>query len=100
MGSMTMRTPITLALALLATSCTERAVTDAGPQGWGPAQQSSWYGATQGSRLLPWAWAEVLERPGEALEQPGKPGRFFDAQWLTKFPSHKELMDQIHRPPV
>lgn len=78
MGGMTMRTPITLALALLASSCTEKAVTDAGPQGWGPAQQSAWYGATQGSRLLPWAWAEVLERPGE-------PGRFFDAQWLTKF---------------
>ena len=78
MGGMTMRTSLTLALALLATSCTEKAVTDAGPQGWGPAQQSSWYGATQGSRLLPWAWAEVLERPGE-------PGRFFDAPWLTKF---------------
>jgi tryptophan halogenase len=23
-----------------------------------------------------------------------------NAQWLAKFPSHKELMDQIHRPPV
>ena len=45
---------------------------NAGP----PQQQNAWYGATQGSRLIPWDWAMALERPGD-------PGKFFDGAWLA-----------------
>jgi mono/diheme cytochrome c family protein len=31
-------------------------------QGWTDQDRSSWYQATQGSRLVPWAWAQALER--------------------------------------
>src|SRR4051812_16534474 len=34
---------------------------DAG-QGWNRDQRLSWYQAGQGSRLMPWAWAKVLEQ--------------------------------------
>ena len=47
-----------------------------GYQCWSPQQQNAWYGATQGSRLIPWDWAMALERPGE-------PGKFFDGAWLA-----------------
>ncbi|MBV9931728.1 MAG: hypothetical protein JO013_12385 [Alphaproteobacteria bacterium] len=39
--------------------------TDANPwltQGWDGNQRGAWYQPTQGSRLLPWAWAKALER--------------------------------------
>jgi mono/diheme cytochrome c family protein len=31
-------------------------------QGWSATQQKAWYQPSQGSRLMPWAWAKVLER--------------------------------------
>jgi mono/diheme cytochrome c family protein len=31
-------------------------------QGWNRGQRLSWYQAGQGSRLVPWAWAKVLEQ--------------------------------------
>jgi hypothetical protein len=31
-------------------------------QGWQDDQRSSWYQASQGSRLMPWAWAKALEQ--------------------------------------
>ncbi|HEV2748561.1 MAG TPA: di-heme-cytochrome C peroxidase [Allosphingosinicella sp.] len=33
-------------------------------QGWVKAQRLSWYQGTQGSRLMPWAWAQALEQAG------------------------------------
>jgi hypothetical protein len=53
-------------LVLGASSC-ERRDKEEGTktaQGWDKAQQLSWYQATQGSRLMPWAWAKALEQPG------------------------------------
>ncbi len=47
-----------------------------GYQCWSPQQQTAWYAASQGSRLIPWDWAMALERPGE-------PGKFFDGEWLA-----------------
>lgn len=38
---------------------------NAGPQGWSASEQQAWYGATQGSRLIPLAWAKALEGPGD-----------------------------------
>ncbi len=32
-------------------------------QGWNAEQRASWYDASLGSRLLPLAWAQALERP-------------------------------------
>lgn len=31
-------------------------------QGWNDQDRFAWYQATQGSRLIPWAWAQALER--------------------------------------
>jgi len=66
------------ALALLAGvgGCATDKPAWAAGQGWTPAQQTGWYAATQGSRLLPWDWALALERDGG--------GKFFDGQWLAK----------------
>jgi mono/diheme cytochrome c family protein len=36
----------------------------ANSQGWTSRQQSDWYEGTQGSRLMPWAWMQALEQPG------------------------------------
>ena len=33
-------------------------------QNWSPSDREAWYGATQGSRLLPLSWFEALEQPG------------------------------------
>ena len=72
---------LALATLLAATSCTHTAT--GGPQGWGSREQSDWYGATQGSRLIPWDWAQALQQPGSA---PGTgAGRFFDAAYLARF---------------
>ena len=77
MGGLTRAGVLTLALLLGATGCT-RTGAPAGPQGWSAVDRNGWYAATQGSRLIPWDWAQALERAGE-------PGKFFDAQWLTRF---------------
>jgi len=52
--------------ALLATlgSCTTPAGPGAGAQGWTEQEQSWWYEATQGSRLMPLAWMQALEQAG------------------------------------
>jgi len=47
-------------------------------QGWKPADREAWYGATQGSRLIPLAW--LL-----ALEQPGQKSMFLDANYVEGF---------------
>ncbi len=50
-------------LALAASSC--RTLPDTPSdlvQGWNERQRSSWYQATQGSRLMPLAWARALEK--------------------------------------
>lgn len=52
------------AASLAAAGCAWKGPKDAGPQGWDAAMQSDWYGATQGSRFMPWAWAKALEKPG------------------------------------
>lgn len=44
-------------------SCTTAAAPDLGAQGWNTQQQSWWYESTQGSRLMPFAWMQALERP-------------------------------------
>ncbi len=33
-------------------------------QGWTEQQRSEWYEATQGSRMIPYAWLVALEQPG------------------------------------
>ena len=35
-------------------------------QGWSKDDQNRWYGASQGSRLIPLAWLQALEQPGGA----------------------------------
>jgi hypothetical protein len=52
-------------IALFAVACTQ----GGGPtppsevkQGWNQGQRSSWYQATQGSRLMPQSWARALEK--------------------------------------
>ncbi|HEY0312325.1 MAG TPA: di-heme-cytochrome C peroxidase [Allosphingosinicella sp.] len=47
-------------------------------QGWNNDQRVAWYQATQGSRLLPWAWAQVLE-------QKDNDQLFFDQNNMAKF---------------
>jgi cytochrome c5 len=36
------------------------------PQGWSDAERAAWYSITQGSRLMPLAWMEALERAEDA----------------------------------
>lgn len=47
-------------------------------QGWSPEQQTRWYSATQGSRLMPVAWFRALEQAN--VEQP-----FADPANLARF---------------
>ena len=73
------RTSIALALAATLFGCTPKTVASGGPQGWTTQQQSDWYGATQGSRLIPQAWAQALQAPGGGSE------KFFDPAYLARF---------------
>jgi hypothetical protein len=47
-------------------------------QGWSVTDVQRWYGAYQGSRLMPLAWFK-------ALEQPGSEARFADDKYLAHF---------------
>ena len=47
-------------------------------QGWSQADREGWYWASQGSRLMPYAWFN-------ALEQPGSTAPFADPAYLTGF---------------
>ena len=47
-------------------------------QGWSRQDVERWYGAYQGSRLMPLAWFE-------ALEQPDGQGRFLDSGYIARF---------------
>jgi len=47
-------------------------------QGWTDSDRAGWYWATQGSRLMPYAWFN-------ALEQPGSDKPFADPAFLTSF---------------
>jgi hypothetical protein len=60
-------------------------------QGWTEQQRIAWYEASQGSRLIPFKWFEVLERPGS--DQP-----FMDQAYLTEFrflPSRADRPDPL-----
>ena len=52
--------------ALAAASCAKPTPQPQGPvsQGWTKDEQADWYEATQGSRLIPYAWLAALEQPG------------------------------------
>ena len=50
----------------------------AGPQGWTETQRAAWYGADQGSRLMPYAWFKALERTDA-------PGAFAAPEALARF---------------
>ena len=69
----------TLALVLTMFGCAPKTVASGGPQGWTPQQQSDWYSATQGSRLIPQAWAQALAAPGAGGE------KFFDPAYFARF---------------
>lgn len=47
-------------------------------QGWRTDQREAWYGATQGSRLIPLDWLR-------ALEQPSGTGMFLDPAYIESF---------------
>jgi len=47
-------------------------------QGWSQADREGWYWASQGSRLMPYAWFN-------ALEQPGTTAPFADPAYLASF---------------
>src|SRR5436190_3816582 len=54
---------VSASLALMAAAC--RSTTDPSEprvQGWTAAERSAWYQGTQGSRLMPAAWARALEQ--------------------------------------
>lgn len=53
-------------LALTA-SCKDKPAKDV-RQGWNNDQRLAWYQGTQGSRMMPWSWAQALERKDD--EQP------------------------------
>lgn len=66
-------------LVLAASSCTTLPDPPSSRvQGWSERQRSSWYQATQGSRLMPLAWAR-------ALEQADSQERFFTDTSLARF---------------
>jgi cytochrome c peroxidase len=48
------------------------------PQGWTQAQRIAWWTATQGSRLVPRAWLDVLE-------QPDSTAMFLDPAYIASF---------------
>lgn len=77
MGGMRLAGVTALALVAGIGGCaTGSASSGGGPQGWNVQQQTAWYAATQGSRMLPWDWAMALERPGSTA-------KFFDGDWLA-----------------
>lgn len=47
-------------------------------QGWKPEDRNAWYGASQGSRLIPLAWLRALEQPG------ARGGKFLDPTYLEQ----------------
>jgi hypothetical protein len=67
----------TIGFAVILAGC---AYSRSGPknQGWLKDERTSWYAATQGSRLLPYAWFNALEQPGS--EKP-----FKESKWLESF---------------
>ena len=69
-----------LVVALVAASCSKAPRQPQGPasQGWSRDQQADWYEATQGSRLIPYAWLAALEQPGN-----GRP--FLDDEHMAGF---------------
>jgi hypothetical protein len=48
-------------------------------QGWSDAQRIAWYSATQGSRLIPLAWLQSLEQPGNSG------ALFLEPQYIRSF---------------
>ena len=58
--------------------CRNNGETVQADQGWSPQQREAWYFATQGSRLMPRAWFDALERAD--ADQP-----FGDIDHLSRF---------------
>ena len=70
-----------LALAVSATSLLNGCISKTREplaQGWSQADREGWYWASQGSRLMPYAWFN-------ALEQPGSTAMFADPAFLASF---------------
>ena len=67
-----------LAAALATAGCRNNGETVQADQDWSPQQREAWYFATQGSRLMPRAWFDALERAD--ADQP-----FGDIDYLSRF---------------
>lgn len=79
-----------LALALTLPSCGGGATK---VQGWSDADRFSWYEATQGSRMMPYAWFKALEQPGSAAS-------FADPAYLEQFGYLRSRADRADPLPV
>lgn len=55
-------TALLVAIPLVVTGCYDEADATDAVQGWKDEQRSTWYEATQGSRMIPKAWFDVLEQ--------------------------------------
>jgi len=68
---------LAVAVAALLSSCVKSG-NEPHLQGWTSTDREGWYWASQGSRLMPYAWFN-------ALEQPGSTAPFADPAYLTSF---------------
>jgi len=78
LGTISMVFSAGLLLSTGSCATTQRGPASDAVQGWNERQRSSWYQATQGSRLMPLAWARALER-ADSQE------RFFTDANLTRY---------------
>jgi hypothetical protein len=58
-------------------------------QGWTAEKRGLWYGASQGSRLIPLDWLRVLEQPGTSG------GKFMDPAYVAQFGYLPEKVDGV-----
>ena len=75
-----------VAALTLTTSCSWKTATaknDLG-QGWAQADRDYWYEQTQGSRLIPYAWAKALETADGS-------GIFFSTANITHHPPRSKI---------
>ena len=71
--------PVRVALPRLSARPTRRS-TPMGWQGWSDRERVAWYTASQGSRLVPQAWLDALEQPGDGHGAP-----FLDPAYIEGF---------------
>lgn len=62
-------------------------------QGWSAADQKAWYEATQGSRLIPMAWADALETADTET-------KFFSPANMTRFGYLPPMPDATRQLPI